>query len=122
MNIMFNPLWLDLTFKVPICTKPGEILTAAGERTVTETDIQTLETELKELIVQTLRLEDVQPSGINSEDALFYDGLGLDSLDALELGVAISKKYGVKLTNDPEENRRVFASVRAMAQFILEQK
>lgn len=85
-------------------------------------DIETLENELKNLIVETLRLEDVQPSEINSEDALFYDGLGLDSLDALELGVAISKKYGIKLTNDPEENRRVFASIQSMAQFILEQK
>ena len=85
-------------------------------------DIKTLEVELKELIVQTLRLEDVQPADINAQDALFYDGLGLDSLDALELGVAISKKYGIKLANDPEENRKVFASVNAMAQFILAQK
>ena len=86
------------------------------------TDIKTLEAELKELIVQTLRLEDVQPAEINAEEALFYDGLGLDSLDALELGVAVSKKYGVKLANDPEENRKIFASVNAMANFILEQK
>lgn len=85
------------------------------------TDIKTLEAELKTLIVQTLRLEDVQPEEINSEDALFYDGLGLDSLDALELGVAISKKYGIKLANDPEENRKIFASVNAIAHFILEQ-
>lgn len=84
-------------------------------------DIEKLEEELKELIVQTLRLEDVQPSDINTTEPLFYDGLGLDSLDALELGVAISKKYGIKLTNDPEENRKVFASVNTMAQFILEQ-
>ncbi|MBN2718677.1 MAG: acyl carrier protein [Deltaproteobacteria bacterium] len=83
--------------------------------------MKTLEAELKTLIVQTLRLEDVQPEEINSEDALFYDGLGLDSLDALELGVAISKKYGIKLANDPEENRKIFASVNAIAHFILEQ-
>ncbi|MBN2527381.1 MAG: acyl carrier protein [Deltaproteobacteria bacterium] len=83
--------------------------------------MEKLEEELKELIVQTLRLEDVQPSDINTTEPLFYDGLGLDSLDALELGVAISKKYGIKLTNDPEENRKVFASVNTMAQFILEQ-
>ena len=120
--ISFNDRLLDLTFNVPICTKPCEILSMAGEQIVADIDIETLENELKDLIVETLRLEDVKPSEINSEDALFYDGLGLDSLDALELGVAISKKYGIKLTNDPEENRRVFASIQSMAQFILEQK
>jgi acyl carrier protein len=120
--ININDQLLDLTFKVPIRTKPCEILSMAGEQTVADIDIEILENELKDLIVETLRLEDVKPSEINSEDALFYDGLGLDSLDALELGVAISKKYGIKLTNDPEENRRVFASIQSMAQFILEQK
>lgn len=87
-----------------------------------DVDMEPLEKELKELIVETLRLEDVTPSEIISTDPLFYDGLGLDSLDALELGVAISKKYGIKLTNDPDENRKVFASVNAMAQFIIEQR
>jgi acyl carrier protein len=77
-----------------------------------------LEDELKNLIVDTLRLEDVQPADIQSEEPLFFDGLGLDSLDALELGVAVSRKYGIRLTNDPDENRQVFASVRAMADFI----
>lgn len=85
-------------------------------------NIETLENELKQLIVDTLRLEDVEPGEIDVSEPLFFDGLGLDSLDALELGVAISKKYGIKLTNDPDENRKVFASVNAMAQYIVEQR
>ncbi|MBN2342657.1 MAG: acyl carrier protein [Deltaproteobacteria bacterium] len=84
--------------------------------------METLENELKQLIVDTLRLEDVEPGEIDVSEPLFFDGLGLDSLDALELGVAISKKYGIKLTNDPDENRKVFASVNAMAQYIVEQR
>jgi acyl carrier protein len=80
-----------------------------------------LENELKELIIDALKLEDVTVEDIVTDEPLFYDGLGLDSLDALELGVAISKKYNIKLINDPEGNRKIFASVKAMAEYIIEQ-
>lgn len=77
-----------------------------------------LESELKELIVEALMLEDVKPAEIDSEGALFVDGLGLDSIDALELAIAIDKKFGVRLQPDDEQNRQVFASVRSLAGFL----
>lgn len=77
--------------------------------------------EVKELIVEALMLEDVTPQEINNDDPLFGDGLGLDSIDALELGMAISKKYKIKLSQDPEENKEHFASVKNLVAFI-EQK
>ena len=79
---------------------------------------QSLELELKHLIVETLMLEDVKPADINSEEALFNDGLGLDSIDALELGMAISKTYEIKMSQDPEENSQHFANVRNLAKFV----
>ncbi len=82
--------------------------------------LENLEDDIKVLIVDSLRLEDVKPDDIVADEPLFYDGLGLDSLDALELGVAISKKYNIKLSNDPANNRKIFASVKAMAGFIRE--
>ena len=77
-----------------------------------------LEQELKELIVETLMLEDVTSEDIESEEPLFDDGLGLDSIDALELGMAISKKYKIKLSQDPQENHEYFANVRSLAGFV----
>jgi len=74
-----------------------------------------LEQELKGLIVGVLELEDVTPDQIQSEAPLFGDGLGLDSIDALELASAISKRYGVVLSADDEITRSAFASVRALA-------
>jgi acyl carrier protein len=77
-----------------------------------------LEEELKELIVETLMLEDVEADEIESDAPLFGDGLGLDSIDALELGMAIGKKYKVKMSQDPEENREYFMNVEALAAYI----
>ena len=81
-----------------------------------------LEDELKQLIVTSLQLEDVKASEIDSAAPLFGAGLGLDSIDALELAVALSKKYGVHLQADDEKNREVFASVQALARFVSENK
>jgi acyl carrier protein len=78
-----------------------------------------LEEELKEVIVTALQLEDVKASDIDSEEPLFGDsGLALDSIDALEIGVQIQKKYGVKI--DPEDERvsEYFRSVRSLAAYI----
>lgn len=77
-----------------------------------------LENELKEFIVSTLALEDVSPEEIEDDTILFGDGLGLDSVDALELGVAIQKKYGVKISAKSEETRTHFTNVRNLAAFI----
>lgn len=78
----------------------------------------TLEQEIKELIVEALLLDDVAPSEIDSEAPLFVEGLGLDSIDALELAIAIDKKYGVKLKAEDESTRQVFSSVRALADHV----
>jgi acyl carrier protein len=77
-----------------------------------------LETELKRLIIDTLMLEDVTPAQIDSEAPLFVEGLGLDSIDALELALAVSRKYAVRIKADDERNRDVFRSVKSLAAFI----
>ena len=76
------------------------------------------EHELAQLLVESLNLEGVAPEGIDPEAPLFGDGLGLDSIDALELALAISKKYGFQLRSDSDENRRIFASLRALSAHI----
>lgn len=77
-----------------------------------------LELEAKELIIDVLQLEDITPADIDSAAPLFVDGLGLDSIDALELGVALQKKYGISLSADSEETRRHFTSVSALVALI----
>ena len=79
---------------------------------------QDLEKQLKEVIVESLMLEDVRPEEIVSEEALFGDGLGLDSIDALELAIAVDKKFGVRIKPDDEDTRQVFASVKSLASFV----
>ena len=76
------------------------------------------EQDLKKLIIDVLNLEDIAPDDIESGAPLFGDGLGLDSIDALELGVAIRRKYNVNLDIDSEEIREHFASVSNLARFI----
>lgn len=76
------------------------------------------EYEVAELIVNSLNLEDVQAGDIQPEEPLFNDGLGLDSIDALELAMSISKKYGFQLRSDNPENVQIFSSLRALAQHI----
>ncbi|PJK08025.1 acyl carrier protein [Lysobacteraceae bacterium NML120232] len=76
------------------------------------------EQELAALLVESLNLEDVVPAEIDPEAPLFNAGLGLDSIDALELALAISKKYGFQLRSDNEDNRRIFASLRALSAHI----
>ena len=73
------------------------------------------ERALAELLVESLNLEGVAPAGIDPEAPLFNAGLGLDSIDALELALAISKRYGFQLRSDSDENRRIFASLRALS-------
>lgn len=73
---------------------------------------------IKELIIDALNLEDMSPADIDTEAPLFGDGLGLDSIDALELGVAIRRKYDVNLDVDSEEIRGHFESVASLARFV----
>ena len=80
------------------------------------------ETELATLLVESLNLEDVAPESIDPEAPLFNAGLGLDSIDALELALAISKRYGFQLRSDNDENRRIFASLRALTAHVQQHK
>ncbi|MGH1471695.1 MAG: phosphopantetheine-binding protein [Cellvibrionaceae bacterium] len=77
-----------------------------------------LEHELKEMIIDALDLEDVTVEDIETNEPLFIEGLGLDSIDALELGLALQKKYGVKLEADSEDTKKHFASVKTLAAFV----
>nr|WP_299242069.1 phosphopantetheine-binding protein [uncultured Halomonas sp.] len=81
-----------------------------------------LELELKHLIIDTLELEDVTPEDIDREEPLFVEGLGLDSIDALELGLALQKTYGIKLEADSEESRRHFANLKSLAALVEERR
>lgn len=84
--------------------------------------MQPLELEIKELIISALSLEDIGPNDIDAAAPLFGEGLGLDSIDALELGLALQKRYGVTLSADSQETRQHFASVNALANFVAAQR
>jgi acyl carrier protein len=77
-----------------------------------------LKLQIKELIINALELEDVKPENIAEGEPIFGSGLGLDSIDALELGVALKKKFGVKFSAESEDNKKHFASVDALAAYI----
>jgi acyl carrier protein len=80
--------------------------------------VQALELEIRELIVSALALEDITPADIDAQAPLFVEGLGLDSIDALELGLALQKRYGITLGGDNAETRAHFASVAALAALV----
>ena len=80
--------------------------------------MEDLKLEIKKLIVSALELEDVQPENIVDSEPIFGAGLGLDSIDALELGVALKKKFGVRFSTENEDNKKHFASVDALAAYI----
>ena len=77
-----------------------------------------LNLELKQLIIQTLDLEDVEPADIVDDEPLFVDGLGLDSIDALEIGLMLQVNFGINLKSDSEETREHFTSVDALAALV----
>jgi acyl carrier protein len=83
--------------------------------------MEALKQELKEKIIEVLNLEDIAIADINDDDALFGDGLGLDSIDALELIVMLDKDYGIKLV-DPKEGKTIFKSIETMAAYISENR
>ncbi len=73
--------------------------------------------KLKQQIIEALNLEEVKPEDIDTDAPLFVDGLGLDSIDALELVILLEREYGIRL-EDPKANKEIFKSVRTMAEFI----
>lgn len=84
--------------------------------------METLEAELKQLIIDTLELEGISPPDIASEAPLFGGGLGLDSIDALELGLALKKKYHIRIDTDSAELVNHFGSVKNLTDFVVSQQ
>lgn len=82
--------------------------------------VNEIEDELRELIVEGLVLKDTEPEDIDPEEPLFVEGLGLDSVDALELAMIIQKEYGIMIQGTTEENQEHFESLRSLAQFVAE--
>lgn len=80
-----------------------------------------IETRLKEIVVTSLDLEDVTVADIETDVPLFGDGLGLDSIDALELGMAVKKEFGITFSSNPADNRKIFESVKTLADYIQSQ-
>ncbi len=74
--------------------------------------------ELKELIIKSLELDGVTPDDIKDDEALFGEGLGLDSIDALELGMALKREYNISMDSDKEDNKKYFYSVETLSQYI----
>lgn len=81
-----------------------------------------IETKLKETVVSALDLEDLTPADIETDVPLFGEGLGLDSIDALELGMAVRKAFGVSFSAVPAENRQIFHSVKTLADYVAAQQ
>lgn len=82
-------------------------------------EFETTAAKIKETIVSSLDLEDISPAEIETDASLFGEGLGLDSIDALELGMAIRKAFGVTFSKDPAENKKIFHSVKSLAEYVI---
>lgn len=78
--------------------------------------------ELKMLLIEELNLEDISPQDIDASAPLFKEGLGLDSIDALELAVVLDKKYGIKIKSDDDQNASIFATLDSLAQYVSENR
>ncbi|MDR2787144.1 MAG: phosphopantetheine-binding protein [Candidatus Accumulibacter sp.] len=78
--------------------------------------------EIKAFIIETLGLEDIAPEDIDQDAPLFGEGLGLDSIDSLELGVGLQKRYGLKISAESDETRQIFSSARALAEYVAAQR
>lgn len=80
-----------------------------------------LEKKIKQLIIDSLELEDITVDDITNDEPLFNDGLGLDSIDALELGMTLKKEFNITLSKNKEENKKFFYSVQTIADFVRKQ-
>jgi acyl carrier protein len=78
----------------------------------------TLIDELRVLLIEELLLEDIEPEDILADEPLFGEGLGLDSIDALEIAVLLDRQYGIKITAEDNRNQAIFASLNSLAEFI----
>jgi acyl carrier protein len=78
--------------------------------------------ELKVLLIEGLHLEEIAPADIDPQAPLFGEGLGLDSIDALEIGVMLDRQYGIKLVSDDEKNNQIFASLQSLTDFVAEKR
>ncbi|WP_329740892.1 phosphopantetheine-binding protein [Dyella sp. A6] len=85
-------------------------------------DHAALEQDIARLIIDTLNLEDLQPADISPDQPLFGDGLGLDSVDALELALALQKQYGIRVESDAKHAREHFATVANLARYVASQR
>ena len=83
---------------------------------------QELVAELKTLLIEGLHLEDMTTEEIIPDEPLFGEGLGLDSIDALEIAVLLDRKYGVKITSEDDRNQEIFASLNSLAEFVAENR
>ena len=81
-----------------------------------------LHTQIKQMIIDTLDLEDIETSDIIDDQPLFVDGLGLDSIDALEIGLALQKNYGIKIKSESEDTREYFSSVNNLVALVESQR
>ena len=81
-------------------------------------NLDQLKQGIKEVIINTLQLEDIAPENIVNSEPLFGEGLGLDSIDALELSVGLKRKFGVKFSSESADNKKHFASIDALAEYI----
>ena len=101
-------------------------MTPASKQSIAPLDMPASQTpaerELASVIVQAVNLEAVRAEDIDPEAPLFGAGLGLDSIDALEIALEVSKRYGLQLRSDDEQNRRIFASLRALSRHIEQQR
>jgi len=85
-------------------------------------NLESLENEIKKLVIETLELEDISTEDIDSSEPLFIDGLGLDSIDALELGVALQIRYLIEFQTNEDDNKKHFESIETLAKFVNEQR
>ncbi len=83
---------------------------------------ESFENEIKELIIEALALEEISPAEIEAAAPLFVEGLGLDSIDALELAMVLEERYGVQIGEDEDLNRQIFASLRDLASYVDENR
>jgi acyl carrier protein len=75
--------------------------------------------QLKTMLIEGLRLEDITADDLSADTTLFGGGLGLDSIDALEIGVMLDRQFGIKVTSGDERNNQIFVSLRSLADFVV---
>ena len=81
--------------------------------------MEEMERQIKQLIIDCLKLDHLTVETLDASEPLFVEGLGLDSIDALEIGMEIRKRYGARPSSDEAQNRKIFHSVRSLAEFVM---